>query len=47
VTFRALFDTEGDGQPGGILLGEEVAGVSGPHPGLDIDFCELASDLIG
>jgi hypothetical protein len=47
VTFRALFDTEGDGQPGGILLEEEVAGVSGPHPGLDIAFCELASDLIG
>jgi hypothetical protein len=47
VTFRALFDTEGDGQPGGILLEDEVTGVSGPHPGLDIDFCELASDLIG
>ena len=47
VTLRALFDTEGDGQPGGILLEEEVTGVSGPHPGLDIDFCELASDLIG
>lgn len=47
VTFRAFFDTEGDGQPGGILLEEEVTGVSGPHPGLDIDFCELASGLIG
>jgi hypothetical protein len=47
ATFRALFDTEGDGQPGGILLEDEVTGVPGPHPGLDIDFCELASDLIG
>ena len=47
VTFRALFDTLGDGQPGGELLEEEITGVSGPHPGLDIDFCELASDLIG
>ena len=26
VTFRALFDTEGDGQPGGILLEDEVTG---------------------
>ena len=44
----ALFDTLGDGQPGGILL-EEDASVHGPHPGFDPDFpfCELAAELTG
>ncbi|HEU0041582.1 MAG TPA: hypothetical protein VFQ15_04440 [Jiangellaceae bacterium] len=47
VTFRALFDTLGDSQPGGILLEEEITGVNGPHPSLDADFCEVVTDLIG
>ncbi|MGH8829342.1 MAG: hypothetical protein ACRDVZ_17400 [Jiangellaceae bacterium] len=47
ITFRALFDTLGDGQPGGILLEEEITGVFGPHPSLDLDFCEVVTDLIG
>lgn len=47
ITLRALFDTLGDGQPGGILLEEEITGVFGPHPGLDADFCAIATDLIG
>jgi hypothetical protein len=47
VTFRALFDTLGDGQPGGELLEEEITSVSGPHPGIDTDFCAIATDLIG
>ena len=47
VTLRALFDTLGDGEPGGILLEEEVTSVSGPHPGIDADFCAIATDLIG
>jgi hypothetical protein len=47
VTYRALFDTLGDGQPGGELIEQEIISVSGPHPGLFADFCEIASDLIG
>jgi hypothetical protein len=47
VTLRALFDTLGDGQPGGELLDEEITSVSGPHPGIDANFCAIASDLIG
>lgn len=47
LTLRAVFDTLGDSQPGGILLEEEITGVSGPHPGLDTDFCAIATDLIG
>ena len=47
VTFRALFDTLGDGEPGGVLLEEEITSVSGPHPGIDSDFCAIATDLIG
>lgn len=47
ITFRALFDTLGDGEPGGELLEEEITGIHGPHPGLDADLCELAVDLIG
>jgi hypothetical protein len=47
ITFRALFDTEGDGQPGGILLAEEVTGVHGPHPGLDNDLCPIVNELLG
>jgi hypothetical protein len=47
VTFRALFDTLGDGEPGGELVEEEITSVSGPHPGIDTDFCAIATDLIG
>jgi hypothetical protein len=47
ISIRAVFDTLGDGQPGGILLEEEITGVRGPHPGLDADFCAIATELIG
>lgn len=47
ITYRALFDTEGDGQPGGILLEEEVTGISGPHPGFERDLCPVVNELIG
>ena len=47
LTLRATFDTLGDSQPGGILLHEEITGVHGPHPGLDADFCAIATQLIG
>ena len=45
-----LFDTLGDGQPGGIGLSETVVRVSGPHPGFDqseAEFCAMVEDLIG
>ena len=47
ITYRAVFDTEGDGQPGGILLEEELTGINGPHPGLDSDLCPVVTELIG
>lgn len=47
VAFRVVFDTLGDGQPGGILLEEEVTAVRGSFPGFDVDFCEVATELIG
>jgi hypothetical protein len=54
VTTRYLFDTLGDSEPSGNLVGEiEVTGVFGPHPmgplaGIgDPEFCAIATDLIG
>jgi len=47
LTYRQLFDTEGDGQPGGLILEDELTGVSGPHPSLTADFCEVILDLLG
>lgn len=40
-----LFDTLGDSQPGGTQLSFEITKVIGPHPGLDVDICELAERL--
>ena len=45
-----VFDTLGDGEPGGEVLEETVDRVSGPHPlfeGDDEDRCALLLDLIG
>jgi len=36
-----LFDTTGDDVPGGIFLGSVEFSVSGPHPGLFFDTCDL------
>ena len=47
VTLRSVFDTLGDGEPGGVVLEEEITGVSGPHPSFTADFCEVITDLIG
>lgn len=47
VTYRVLFDTLGDGQPGGEVLESEQTGANGPHPGGDADFCTVVNDLIG
>ena len=44
VRLRALFDTEGDAVPGGILIEEFPPEVHGPH--VD-DFCGLITPLIG
>jgi hypothetical protein len=42
-----LFDTLGDGVPGGEFLGVTSTVVHGPHPGFadDFPFCEIAADL--
>jgi hypothetical protein len=44
-----LFDTLGDGVPGGIELEELDLRISGPHPGFgdEFDFCAVAADLTG
>ncbi len=47
IRHTAIFDTLGDGMPGGILVGEPSAIVHGPHPGFaeDFPFCEIAAQL--
>ncbi|TDO27485.1 dienelactone hydrolase family protein [Kribbella sp. VKM Ac-2527] len=47
VRYRTLFDTGGDGEPGGTFLEFLGAEISGPHPGFFVDFCRIAGDLIG
>lgn len=47
IRIRDVFDTLGDGQPGGVLLDEEITGVHGSFPGFDVDFCDVATELIG
>lgn len=45
-----LFDSLGDGAPGGAFLEEpQLVRVAGPHPGFEdtFDFCVLADQLIG
>lgn len=44
-----LWDTLGDGQPGGVFLGLDSERVNGPHPGYadDFPFCEIAEQLTG
>jgi hypothetical protein len=42
-----LFDTLGDGVPGGEFLGDTSIVVHGPHPGFadDFPFCDIAAEL--
>lgn len=47
IRFTILFDTQGDNVPGGEEVEFLGAKVSGPHPGFDAEFCEIANDLIG
>ncbi len=46
VTFKNLFDTLGDSQPGGVGLVDEIVNVVGPHPLLNTDICEVAEDQV-
>jgi len=49
IRFTFLFDTLGDGTPGGVFIEETGAVVHGPHPGFadDFPFCEIAAELTG
>jgi hypothetical protein len=45
-----LFDTLGDGAPGGIEIDDQVVAVGGPHPGFDQteeEFCAMVTSLVG
>lgn len=44
VVFKNLFDTLGDHRPGGESLRFRATKVIGPHPLLDMDICDLASE---
>jgi hypothetical protein len=44
----ALFDTLGDGEPGGVFLEETHVSLRGPHPSFgEVDFCEVVTELTG
>jgi hypothetical protein len=49
IYLRTVFDTLGDGQPGGEVLEEEVLKIRGSFPSYDpdFDFCEMMDRLIG
>jgi hypothetical protein len=50
IRHRVLFDTLGDGMPGGITLDDTIVGVGGPHPGADQseeEFCAMVEALVG
>lgn len=48
VTYRLLFDTLGDGQPGGEVLDVEVTGVHGVQQGtFDDNLCDFVVELLG
>ena len=42
-----LFDTLGDGVPGGDFIDLVSDRVHGPHPGFFVDICDVANSLIG
>jgi hypothetical protein len=42
-----VFDSHGDGAPGGETIEVLEVVVHGPHPSLDADFCGLAAELTG
>lgn len=48
ITLRGVFDTLGDGQPGGVILAEELTGIHGKFPSNDPEtFCHALVELIG
>jgi hypothetical protein len=49
IRHTILFDTLGDGVPGGELIEETHTVVHGPHPGFadDFPFCDIAAELTG
>jgi hypothetical protein len=49
IYLRTLFDTLGDGQPGGEVLAEKVLKIRGSFPSYrpDFDFCRMMDRLIG
>lgn len=47
IRYTFLFDTLGDNVPGGNFIEDVDVQVRGPHPGFFVDFCEVATDLIG
>ena len=49
IRYTFLFDTFGDGQPGGEFASEPVFDLAGPHPSFDEDFpfCEIVDELVG
>ena len=50
IRHRVVFDTLGDGMPGGITLDDQIVAVGGPHPGLDQseeEFCAMVTALVG
>jgi hypothetical protein len=49
IRHTVLFDTLGDGEPGGEFIEETATVVHGPHPGFgeDFPFCEIAAELTG
>jgi hypothetical protein len=42
-----LFDTLGDGAPGGEFVADVDFRVAGPHPALELEPCDIATELIG
>jgi hypothetical protein len=47
VSTNILFDTLGDGQPGGEPVAELDVVFRGPHPGSEVDVCAIAAELTG
>ncbi len=49
VTFRTVFDTLGDSQPGGEFVEDELLKIRGRFPSLDadFDFCAVVEKAIG
>jgi hypothetical protein len=47
IRITYLFDSYGDGTPGGETVDVVDVVVHGPHPSFDTDFCQLAAELTG